>query len=495
MNSSFLVRDTRGRLWPIRLVQAGLIIALGGMGIAVSVLSLDLDNAVFPASALVSLVVVWSFYSWHLLGRGWFGPYGLFLLSASLFNGGQAALEVLGLNLDGVLGGRFSSELTVKALYLVALGLAALHLGAIGALGNDPDHGRFRIQPSGEQRSHACRSVGWLCILMAALPTALLLRDVLSKVASEGYLGLYDRPAYEVLPSAIRMLAAGLTPGVMFLAAGSQKRRLVLMGLWSIVIAYSGIMIVSGLRREGAPLLITFAWLYHTRIRRLPRTALLTAGAALLAVFSIVAITRHSESSWLTTIEDIRASGDALSNPIVAAVAEMGGTLETVTHTIDLFPSTRPFDYGIGYGYTLLTLMPNVGWDTHPAVAHGSYSDWLINTVNPVAALLGGGLGYSFIAESFANFGWYGVVPLLALTGYLLVKMSDWATLTNDPARYAAVASFMAFFLFFARAESAMVIRPLVYYSLLPYAVAGILAEKQGLIRDLAALGSGHGQQ
>ena len=487
MKSSIPVRGTRERHWWIWFAQAGLISVLGGMGIAVSALSLDLGNAVFPASALVSLIVVWSFYSWHLLGREWFGPYGLFLLSASLFNGGQAMLEVLGLNLDGVLDGRFSPELTVKALYLVALGLGALHLGAIWAVGNAPAHGRFRMHPPAEERSHASRFVGWLCILMAALPTAVVLGDVLSTTLSERYIRQYDRPVHAFLPAAIQILAALLIPGVMFLAAGSPKRRFVLMGLWSILIAYSGSMILSGIRREGAPLLISFAWLYHTRIRRLPRTALLSAGVAFLALFSIVVVTRQSQGPWLDSIGQARGTSVAVDSPVLAAIAEMGATLIAVVHTIDLIPSARPFDYGIGYAYTLLTVMPNVGWDRHPAAAHGSYSDWLIHTVDPATAFRGGGLGYSFIAEPFANFGWYGVVPLLALTGYLLVRMSDWATLTNDPARYAAVASFMAFFLFFPRAETAIMIRPLVYYSLLPYAVVGILAKKLARSRSSSA--------
>src|SRR5438067_7824141 len=85
MNLAIRVHDVTNRVRLIRFVQAGLISVLGSVGIAASGLSVDLDNAVLPASGLVFLVVVWSFYSWHLLGRRYFGPYGLFLLSASLF--------------------------------------------------------------------------------------------------------------------------------------------------------------------------------------------------------------------------------------------------------------------------------------------------------------------------------------------------------------------------------------------------------------------------
>ena len=41
----------------------------------------------------------------------------------------------------------------------------------------------------------------------------------------------------------------------------------------------------------------------------------------------------------------------------------------------------------------------------HPSVAHGQPSDWLIETVNPYLAERGLGLGFSFIAEAYMNFG------------------------------------------------------------------------------------------
>ena len=71
------------------------------------------------------------------------------------------------------------------------------------------------------------------------------------------------------------------------------------------------------------------------------------------------------------------------------------------------------------------------------------------------------------------------MAPVLGLLGYLLVKMTDWATLTGDPARYAAVATFLMSLLFFARGESASVFRPFVYYSVLPYAAVCMICQRR----------------
>jgi hypothetical protein len=91
-----------------------------------------------------------------------------------------------------------------------------------------------------------------------------------------------------------------------------------------------------------------------------------------------------------------------------------------------------------------------------------------------MVAAAGGGLGYSFIAEAYLNFGWFGAPIWLAFIGYLLMRLfmqSD----TSDPARHAMVASFLSFFFVFTRGESAIVVRGLVWYACLPYLLAAIL--------------------
>jgi oligosaccharide repeat unit polymerase len=482
MTSPHFSRPAGNRRRLLLLIQAVLVSVVAAVGIGFAEFPANLDNAVFPVCVLVSGISVWNFCSWRLLGQEWFGPYGLFLISATLFNGGQAFLEILDLNLNGVLDGRYAPELTVKALYMVALGLAALHLGAIGASRKPAVPGRLRPRFSDDGRDNACRAVGWSCIWISAIPSVLVLRDMVVTAASRGYSGLYGRPDEEILSSAIRFPAGFLVTGIMFLAAGSRKQRHSLALAAVLMAVYSGIVMYSGERRLGAPVLLAFAWLYHSRIRRLSRTTLaiaLSAGIGLLGLLTIVAEVRNAQGSWLESVQKARATSRAAQNPFVGAVSEMGGTgAGRVADTINLIPAVRPFDYGAGYGYGFVSLLPNLGWAVHPATVHGSYSEWLTRTLDPRIDAHGGGFGYSFIAEPFANFGWYGVAPLLFLTGYLFVRMCDWATLTDDPAKYAFVAAALVPLLFFPRDETERLFRPLLYYCFLPYAAARLWTKR-----------------
>jgi hypothetical protein len=50
-----------------------------------------------------------------------------------------------------------------------------------------------------------------------------------------------------------------------------------------------------------------------------------------------------------------------------------------------------------------------------------------------------------------------------------------------DPARHALAASFLSFFLVFARGEAAIVVRGLVWYAVLPYLLAVLLTTRNRL--------------
>ena len=68
--------------------------------------------------------------------------------------------------------------------------------------------------------------------------------------------------------------------------------------------------------------------------------------------------------------------------------------------------------------------MPNLFWDIHPTIARGLACDWITETVDPFADLVGGGLGYSFIAEAYLNFGWFGVPIVTGIIGFLFGNLS-----------------------------------------------------------------------
>src|ERR1051325_2978796 len=107
----------------VLILHAGMTALLTGWGLLYPALRLDAEQMLYPACLMVSAVFLWILWSWYLLRRTIFEPYPLFILSACLFNGGQALLEVFGVNPNGMLGGRVSPEILTAALYQIALSM------------------------------------------------------------------------------------------------------------------------------------------------------------------------------------------------------------------------------------------------------------------------------------------------------------------------------------------------------------------------------------
>ena len=217
-------------------------------------------------------------------------------------------------------------------------------------------------------------------------------------------------------------------------------------------------------------LAVSYGWVWHRCVRPLPKTALLLAAATILfVVFPLAGEVRTMRGADRTSLEFLRQAYLSIDNPIVTQVSEMGGSIITLAYTLELVPSTRPFDYGMGYLYALSSIFPSLFWDVHPMVARELPSDWLIWAVDPIMARMGGGLGFSFIAEAYLNFGPLGVPVVMAAMGYLYCQFVRWGDNPAEPAKIAALASFTAFTLAFARGEASMIARPLIWCAVIPY--------------------------
>ena len=480
MNAAKPMKVNKTRLEVVIGLQSIIIIALIVFKLIYQPLIFRQDSVVYIYSCVLLIISVWSFWSWYLLTKSLFDPYSLFFLSALIFNGGQALLEVFHLNEDGI-GGTWISvleleplslETLINTIFLVIIGLSAFHLGALISLT------RLKVKSSKSNLNNLlfltinknCRIVGWRLICVSIIPTFFLIRDAISVVLSSGYSGLYlvePSTSYSAAPA---IIAGFLVPGSLFLLAGSKDNRKGQLISLIIIFIYLMTRFFLGQRNQAVMPLISFAWLWHKVIKPIPKALLLSVGSLMLFIFPLIAAMRNSVGQDRFSISFLQETFSSINNPMISSISEMGGSMLTVAYTLELVPSQRDFQAGVDYLYALLTLIPNVFGKLHPTIARGLPEHWLTEQINPIFASIGGSYGYSFIAEAYLNFGWIGAPIALAIISFLFNKLVLWAkTSSEDPAKMAMVASFLSVFLFYARAESALVIRTLVWYSLIPY--------------------------
>jgi oligosaccharide repeat unit polymerase len=463
----------------ICLAHAFFLFGLIAAGVAASLGNVDPEDTLPVAGLVFAALALWTLWSWFKLHGTLIEPYGLFLMSSWAFNGGQVFLEVLHLNSYGVLGGMFSPFTTLKTEYLVALGIGALHMGALWAASPGNSTPRTNSWRSTAQQDLAwhTRWVGWILLLVSIGPAIWVFWDTGQIVLSGGYMSLYQRTLDIGLATGPRVLSNFLIPSALLLLAGSKSKRTGVVISAAITVGGSLAMFFLGGRGAAATALIAYVWLYSRTIRPIPAKLLILPALLLgFVVFPLVRAVRDTRGLDRTSVDFVTSAWSAIDNPVVGTVAEMGYSMSTVAYTLELVPTTRPFDGGVSYLYAALAGFPNVAWSIHPTTAHGTLSAWLVYTVMPYAAANGCGLGYSFIAEAYENFGWIGVPLVLLVTGWIAGRLSEAVRGRSDPASLALAATLLLTATLYARAETADLVRSVCWYSIVPYLLIRLLS-------------------
>src|SRR5579883_3293340 len=427
-------------------------------------------------SAALTIQFAWSLASWRLLGRRLLEPYPLFLVSMGLFQAAQSFLDTFGLLEHRILAGLVSAEAVVESLYIVLIALAALHLGAVLAdvrlrvakqLGTVADEGTVEETARGLARA---------LVIVAGIPTVILIVEGLSIFSVSGTIGLYQQQVRANVDAAPVVIGTFLVPAALF-GIATHRRRFEAFIYTGVILAFSASQMLLGVRSTALMPLAALAWLWDVRIKRLPRAAMVAAGFFVLGVLNpLVAIVRSEPTGLSGLMAAYSARFDSLLRAPIAALVEFGGTLQCLACTVILVPFERAYDLGASYAYALLTIFPNLGSGLHPTIEHGTLSDWLVWRVDPYWAAQRGGLGFSAIAEAYLNFGVSGVVFVMTLIGFALQMLVGWAERHQGHARLAVVASVLAVILRFPRDESASMVRYLVWYSFAPYALVVLIA-------------------
>jgi oligosaccharide repeat unit polymerase len=435
------------------------------------------------STALQFFLQLWS---WKKVSGGLFDPYVVYLTAATLFNGGRTLLACLP---DNSFESPFSPSIALYGLYVVGLALCSFHLGALIAFAS------ARVRPARARKPLAIPGVtlryvgGWL-VLIAIVPMSILMKQAVTGVMRDGYgVALYTNEAATSFAATPSVLAAFLVPGAFLLLAGSAKRAGLRLTTAAIVGVYSGSLLFIGWRAAAISVAIAYVWLWHRCVRAIPRAAILSLGALLLAIMPAVAAMRNLTGQDRVSLDTFVQSVEGAK--AFSAVEEMGGIWETVAHTITLVPAERPYDYGASYGLSALTVFPNLFWDVHPALHYGSPETWLVRRVAPWAAAKGGGLGFSFIAEAYLNFGVAGCVIMIGAMGFLLARAVQWAEGVGHPLAFALIASALAASIKYVRADSTELVRPLVWYAIGPYLLVLLLSKRKKASRVTSVASAG----
>lgn len=426
------------------------------------------EGMVAAMNLLCVLCWLWSVAAWLLTSRRFFSLYTLFLLYAFLSNAGQTLLEVFGYSehwFNDIYAEFSYSELVTMLSFCALCGLY-MNLGALLAWRWQAAKPPARERPG--QAAFLREAMPYmkglyyllLLVVFAEVLDSMRFRLTASyadymSVESSGIFGIFWF-AFNVMVLAMLLarperaarrpiLLALAAVNAMWLFIGARNRLIASIGMFFFLMEV-------GRPGDGA----------GRRLR--PRQAVLlgAAGLLVLMLFSLVARVRDLGISSMS-LDDILASMNPLQS-LIDAISEMGATAKTVLKTLRYLPQVG-HQQTIAYS-TLKSFLPNfilsaVGVRA-PAI--GSLSRWVSAVGMPPGSTING-LGYSFIAEAYINYGRLGFL-FTGVYGFLIVALELSAVRRARAGRVlfpAIVAYILSKQIFFARGQLELVVSTVRY--------------------------------
>jgi len=435
--------------------------------------SINPKRLIFPACLMLVGTFAWCFWSWFRVTGSIFDPYTLFMASVFLFNGSAAFLYLFHYSFSDSLGVIFSETVLLKSLFLVTLSTAAIHYGSLSAISRTGKETRNREGIFNKEFMYdAIYRIGIALLILSIVPFIVFIRDNIFIVVESGYGGIFQREAPTGYGAWSNVLSGFFVPGIFFLLIGGKERRHARIISIVLISIYAVVYLFIGSRNRALLPLVVFLWLWNYYVSKFKRLSIFSVIILVIVltflVFPLIKTARAVPGEERASVQSYLQGLRELKEPVIAPFAEMGGSFRTIAYALSYVPKERNYDYGASYLYSLFTVAPNFIWDVHPTIARGTWSDWLVKKVDPYTAERGGGYGFSFIAEAYANFGWLGIT-LFLFAGYYLAKLTLKAIKAENPAIIALFACFLPQLLFFARGESALLVRSVAWYALFPY--------------------------
>lgn len=294
--------------------------------------------------------------------------------------------------------------------------------------------------------------IGWI-LMLVALPTTLYtdFKMALGRI-SQGYAGVYEADVtFYGIP--LGYFTKMFFPAIVLLLIGYRNRKKQFYKIFVVVLLYYLLrMILIGRKGDSILAIIPIVGLYAHCFKPKGKWYYLVGGYLLVFVCSLV--TKMRGTAIDAGFEQMLAETVQSANPIKDILLEMGGTIKAVIQSMMAVPATGSFRGGATYiwapiGGILSGLKISTPWITAQTQMPQFFSlperGAYINATVP-------SMGGSAIGEWYLNFGWPGLILMVALVWLIIRYDKRYIRSVNNDLAFAYMNIFLFYFLRYSRA-------------------------------------------
>lgn len=403
------MREKNIKLYIVLFSQIALFLAI----IILKIQSTSLHTVAFLCSLSITLFIISSFY----LRVRKLNVYFIFIILTYVFHFGQVFLYIFGIN--NPLPPKFNinyyeTSVLVNSLYYSLIVIVIFQIVGFLLLKKIINH-TINISKKQIADNKIDSSFFIIMILITILPYLYVDISQMLLASELGYVDAYKFGNSYFLSLFVNFFLISLFG---FLTSTNNRKLgkmiIFIFAIWNVIK-----MFTVGNRSQPMAILLALVFIYISiskpkKIKIKPIHIVL--GLLILLLLPYIAYIRNSTSN---TNEYSNFIFYLLNdNPISYLLAEFGGTILTLFTVIDIVPEIVSFSNGLTYLGSLTILLP------FSTTIFGGYFSAHISVGETMNSFFGGGLGGSWIAELYFNFGYFGIL-LVPIYSFCIKRISD----------------------------------------------------------------------
>lgn len=305
-------------------------------------------------------------------------------------------------------------------------------------------------------------------ILVISVPCVCLnLWSVLPSVIMGGYSELYtELNSYSKMGQFIPLIAGWFPIALLMKYAVDAEDKPRVSRISAVILwVYIAINLYIGGRSGAVMMVLAFFITKQYLVKPIRKKMILpvcVGGYAFIGILNAIADIRLKANR--SVMDVLSAFVTSASSAVGDFIGELGWSMSSLVWTMDLTGST--FRKGTSYLFAFTAIIPNLGfWKEHPAAVYSNLGEWLQKEIGRTT-----GLGYTFVAETYINFWWYGLIVMFLL-GCIASKLLS--GINKDNAKYNIKITFVIIMFFtsvlksFVRSSFSAIMRPMIFTVLL----------------------------
>ncbi|MGN1310300.1 MAG: O-antigen polysaccharide polymerase Wzy [Clostridia bacterium] len=430
-------------------------------------LSINYEKNLFILGWIINVLFLWDIYSIYKIKRNILDFNIIFLIFLFVFCNGQTFLYTLGVPIKKLSVIKIASSYQImKEIIYFYFSLLFFQIGSMLCINSNNDN----IEDINDNIfKKSIKIFAYMLAIISVIPYVYILLPKIKLSVQLGYKALYTNSTS--ISGVIGYIAKMFIPSLIMLLYSYKNNKKIAYFIIGVLSTIAFVNVFIGARGDGLSIIVIILVFYGTCIQKFEKGKILKLAIIVLLIMIVIPIAatfrtqeNKSISAFVNEIQKNITSTE--TNFLVKTISELGYTMHSFILTDEVVPNIVDYKYGESYIASIMMIIPSKLMGGYSFANSAALDIWLQDIHN-----MSYGPGFSIVAETYYNFGFYGGIVFIMVIGFVYSKVLNMHSNKSNKNTLLKLLSLVFLYnsLLVARFPFHNTVRNIVYMYIIPY--------------------------